>query len=258
MSAAPLTATTALRTRGLSKRFDGVVALDSFDLEVARGEIVALIGPNGAGKTTLFNVLTGFLRADAGGFELGGRRFTRTVPHQLLRHGVARTFQDLRLIGGLSALDNVLLACPHQRGESLWRLAAAPRAIAAQEREGRELAHQLLGRVGLEAKAGDLARQLSYGQQKLLTMACALATGAGLLLLDEPVAGVHPRIIERILALVRELAAEGRTAVLIEHNVEAVRRVAGRLVFMDQGRKVAEGAPEQVLSDERVLEAYLK
>lgn len=257
MSTAPTPHSPMLLARRLSKRFGGVTALDDFSFQVAAGEVVGLIGPNGAGKTTLFNVLTGYLRADAGELEVKGQRLPRPIPHRMLGCGVARTFQGLRLIGGITALDNVLLSFPHQRGEYVSRLWLAPRAIARQERTNTEQAREHLKRVGLAQKETHLARELSYGQQKLLSLACALATGAQIMLLDEPVAGVHPRIIELILALIGELAAGGKAVVLIEHNVRAMERVATRAIFMDQGRKIAEGTPAEVLADERVLEAYL-
>jgi ABC-type branched-subunit amino acid transport system ATPase component len=247
-----------LKVSGLTKRFGGVTALADFDLALSGGEVVALIGPNGAGKTTLFNLLTGFLDPDGGKMLVRGRGLNRIAPHRALGLGLARTFQDLRLIGGITALDNVTLAFPRQRGESLAGLALFPRAVARQERKQRERALELLSRVDLAHKARDLARNLSYGQQKLLTLACVLATGAEMLLLDEPVAGVHPRVIARILALISELAAQGKAVLLIEHDMRAVAQIAQRIVFLDEGRKVSEGPPGDVLKDPRVLEAYLE
>lgn len=248
-----------MSVHGLTKSFDGVLALDGFDLDVYCGDIVALIGPNGAGKTTLFNIITGFLRADSGIVKVGTDNVTDWVPHRMIRCGVARTFQNLRLIGGISALANVQLSFPHQRGEALVKgLTFSPRATARQERSNRDEAREILAEVGLEEKSDDLAANLSYGQQKLLTMACVLATGADIYLLDEPVAGVHPKLIETILELVRKLASSGKTVVLIEHNIYAVQEVAARAVFMDAGKKIAEGTPTEVLKDERVLEAYLE
>lgn len=257
MTGEPISGGTVLVADGLSKSFGGVKALDKFSFQAHPGEVVGLMGPNGAGKTTLFNILTGFLRPDAGHAEAGGKRLDSIAPHCILARGVARTFQELRLIGGISALDNVLLGFPGQQGEYLSRLWLVPGRIASQEKRNLVLAHGLLEQVGLAQKHSELAQQLSYGQQKLLTIACMLATGADVLLLDEPVAGVHPKIIKRILALIKGLAGEGRTVVLIEHNTRAMERVATRLIFMDQGVKVAEGTPAAVLADKRVLEAYL-
>jgi ABC-type branched-subunit amino acid transport system ATPase component len=235
-----------------------VKAVDGLDMEVSRGEIVALIGPNGAGKTTLFNIITGFLRADSGRVEAGGKDITHWHPYRLVEVGVARTFQDLRLIGAVSALANVQLAFPRQLGESLVKgLSLSPRAVASQERGNRDAALAILQEIGLGDKASDLAAHLSYGQQKLLSLACVLATSAEILLLDEPVAGVHPDLIEVILEKIRSLSRAGKTVVLIEHNISAVEKVADRVVFMDAGSKVTEGTPDEVLSYEHVLEAYL-
>ena len=243
----------------LTKTFDGVIALDSFDLEVNHGEIVALIGPNGAGKTTLFNIVTGFLRADSGSIFVKGRNVTNLPPHRMDEVGVARTFQNLRLIGGISALANVQLSFPNQTGEHLLRgIVLSAMRVARQERENRAKAFEILKEFGLEEKAFDLAGNLSYGQQKLLTFACVLAMGADILLLDEPVAGVAPQLVEVILDKIRWLANSGKTIILIEHNIHAVERVADRVVFMDAGKKVVEGAPAEVLQNAQVLKAYLE
>jgi len=249
----------ALEVVKLSKTFDGIVALDSFDLEVNPGEIVALIGPNGAGKSTLFNIVTGFLRADSGSVFVRGKNVTNFPPHRMDEVGIARTFQNLRLISGISALANVQLSFPRQNGEHLIRgLTLKPRRVSLEERENREKALELLEDVGLKGKAFDLAGNLSYGQQKLLTLACVLAMGADILLLDEPVAGVAPQLIDIILGKIRALSQAGKTIVLIEHNIYAVEKVADRVVFMDAGRKVAEGTPSEVLTNPQVLEAYLE
>ena len=245
-----------LRGKGLTKVFDGVQALDGVSLEFPSRGITAIIGPNGAGKTTLLNVLTGFLRPDAGQCFLGGREITKLPAHRIAQLGLARTFQDLRLILQVSALDNVLLARPRQRGEHL--LAALLRlGSAAEEARNREEAMRLLRFVGLEAKAGELAGELSYGQQKLLTLACCLATGARILLLDEPVAGVHPEMASRILDLLRQLRDDGKLIVFIEHDISAVCQAADVVTVMDDGRVIAQGPPGEVLEQLEIMEAYL-
>jgi ABC-type branched-subunit amino acid transport system ATPase component len=245
-----------LRCEGLSKSFDGVRALVGVSLELPPSGIVAIIGPNGAGKTTLINVLTGFLRPDAGRAFLGARELTRLPPHKVARLGIARTFQDLRLISLVAALENVLLARPNQKGEELWR-ALLRVGVAAEEARNRDEALRWLRFVGLEEKANEAAGELSYGQQKLLTLACCLATGARILLLDEPVAGVQPDMILKILGLLRELRAMRRLVVFIEHDIAAVRRVADLVIVMDDGKIIAQGVPSEVLERPEIMEAYV-
>lgn len=251
--------TPVLKVVDLTKHFDGVTALDSFNLDVCRGEIVALIGPNGAGKTTLFNIITGFLRADSGRISLLARDISKLPPHRMVSTGVARTFQNLRFIGGITAQDNVLLSLPNQLGQGIVvGLTFKPRAVAQQEVANHITAKKILAQVSLADKASDLARNLSYGQQKLLTLACVIATGADILLLDEPVAGVAPQLIDSILETVRRLARSGKAIILIEHNIHAVKQLAHRAVFMDAGKKIAEGSPSAVLENKLVIEAYLE
>ncbi len=246
----------SLRCQGVFKSFDGVRALADIHLELPRAGIVAIIGPNGAGKTTLLNALTGFLPPDAGRCFLGDRETSHLSPHRIAHLGVARTFQDLRLILQVSTLENVLLAHPRQRGETL--LGALFRfGVAAEEARNRDEAMRLLRFVGLEGKATELARELSYGQQKLLTLACCLATKASILLLDEPVAGVHPEMVSQILALLRRLRDDGKLVVFVEHNIGAVRQVADLVIVMDDGKVVAQGIPSDVLDRPEILEAYL-
>src|ERR1017187_5551492 len=212
----------SLRCDGLCKSFDGTRALADVSLRFPSSGIIAIIGPNGAGKTTLLNVLTGFLRPDAGQCFLGEQNITRLSPHRIAGLGMVRTFQDLRLILQVSALENVLLARPHQQGERLWAALLGTR-VAAEENRNRQEAMRLLRFVGLEELALGLAGDLSYGQQKLLTLACCLATEARILLLDEPVAGVHPEMTSNVLDLLRQLRENGKLVVFIEHDIAAVR-----------------------------------
>ena len=246
-----------LQVGGLEKNFDGIRALADFSCSLNKGEIVGLIGPNGAGKTTFFNVLTGFLKSDGGKAYYNGIEVSRLSPYRVARLGIARTFQILRLIRQLSVLDNVLLAFPDQPGEKLGNVFFRPSFCRRQEKKNRETALALLSSSGLTDKAHDPANALSYGQQKLLSLVCCLATGADLLLLDEPVAGIAPERIDQILEIIRSLPEQGKSVLLIEHNLDAVMRVCDRVIFMDAGRKVSEGTPEEVRNDPRVIEAYI-
>lgn len=245
-----------MRCQGLWKSFDGTVALADVRAEFPPTGIVAIIGPNGAGKTTLLDVLTGFLRPEAGRVFLGERELTHLPPHRIARLGIARTFQELRLISQVPVLENVMLARPSQRGERLWR-ALSRRGVRAEETRNREAAMHWLQFVGLADRAPAAAGELSYGQQKLLTLACCLATEARILLLDEPVAGVHPEMVERILGLLRRLRDLGRLVVFIEHDLVAVRQVADWLMVMDGGKIIAQGNPSEVLERPEILEAYV-
>jgi neutral amino acid transport system ATP-binding protein len=245
-----------LRCEALKRAFDGVQALAGVTLRFPAGGIVAIIGPNGAGKTTLLNVLTGFLNPDLGKCFVGLRETTGLPPYRIARLGVARTFQDLRLILQVPCLDNVMLARPNQRGEAL--LGALFRfGVAKEEKANREVSMGLLRFAGIEKKAADLAGELSYGQQKLLALACCLATEAQILLLDEPVAGVHPDMTMRILDLLQKLKREGKLIVFIEHDIGAVRKIADHVIVMDEGKVIAEGSPNEVLERPEIMEAYV-
>jgi len=246
----------SLRCERLWKSYDGSRALSGVDIEFPTSGITAIIGPNGAGKTTLINVLTGFVRPDVGCCFLGRRKITPMAPHRIARLGVARTFQDLRLIHKIAALDNVMLARPNQRGERLF-FALSRFGVRAEEGRNREEAMRLLKFVGLEKKALDLAGELSYGEQKLLTLASCLATEAGILLLDEPLSGVHPEMALRILDLLGKLRDAGKVIVFIEHDISAVRKIADVVIVMDEGKVIAQGSPGEVLERPEIMEAYL-
>lgn len=247
-----------LHVEDLDKDFDGVTALSDFSCSVGEREIVGLIGPNGAGKTTLFNVITGFIPPDRGKADFRGTRLLGLAPHRIANVGIGRTFQDLRLIRRMSVLDNVLLSYKDQRGEQLGNVFFRWGACRRQEAKNREAATSLLEWAGLADKADHPADDLSYGQQKVLSLVCCLATGADLLLLDEPVAGIAPEMIGKILSIIRELPGQGKSVVLIEHNLGAVMEVCERVIFMDAGAKVSEGTPEEVRSDPRVIQAYVE
>jgi len=249
---------TVLKVNGLFKSFDGIHALADFSCEVPQGEILGLIGPDGAGKTTLFNVVTGFIVPEAGKVLLKMTDVTGLAPHRLANGGMARTFQDLRLIRQLSVLDNVLLSFRNQPGERLGNVFFRSKKSREHEGQNRQEAIRLLEEAGIAEKAGDPADALSYGQQKLLSIVCCLAAKAEVLLLDEPIAGIAPEMREKILTIIKGLPARGKSAIVIEHDMEAIRDVCGRVIFMDAGKKICEGTADEVRNDPRVIEAYLE
>ncbi len=241
----------------LTMHFDGVTALDDFSCTIEQREILGLMGPNGAGKTTLLNVLTGLHTPDRGNVTFKGKNVIGRQVHEIARLGVARTFQNLRLIRHLTVLQNVLLCFQNQPGEHLYDLFLKHGTCLLHERRNQESARTILSRVGLVQSQNTLADDLSYGQQKLLSLACCIATDAELLLLDEPVAGIAPGFIETILTVIQELSKEGRSVLVVEHNVEALNRICRRVIFMDAGRQLCEGTPTEVFNDQRIVESYL-
>lgn len=227
---------------GITKRFGGVVANDEVDLCVHANEVVGIIGPNGSGKTTLLNILSGAYQPDHGQVKFRGDVITGFNPAELCRRGIARTFQLLRLFYGMTVLENVMVGAFVQ---------------ASQVKSARQIAMKYVTQVGLQAKAFDLASTLSTGQRKRLELARAMATNPTILLLDEVLAGVDPGNRRPLLELLRGLKQDGMSLVLVEHNLEVVSQLCDRLISLDQGRKVAEGLPSEVLSDERVIGSYL-
>jgi len=247
-----------LTVSNLSKTFDGLKAVDDFSFSIEKGKIIGLIGPNGAGKTTAFHLITGFLQADAGEIRYRHQKINRLPAYKIAQHGIARTFQDLRLISGLRVIENVLLARQRQTGERFFSAMVNRRKVQREEAKNRQRAAEILEFVGLAEKDDDLAGALSYGQQKLLSLACALATEAELLLLDEPASGIHPDMIEQMLSLIVRLAKEGKTIFFIEHNIEAVMQICDQVMVMDAGRKIAEGPPQVIKKKPEIWEAYLE
>ena len=248
---------TLLQVEGLVRHFGGVRAVDGASFQVAKGEIRGLIGPNGAGKTTVINMVSGLLTPTAGTIRLDGREIHALRPHVIAGLGIARTFQNIRLFSDLTARDNVLVGQHPVRKASLGaRLLMLP-AAAEEERRAKERASALLERIGLADRSGERARNLSYGEQRRVEIARALASEPRLLLLDEPTAGMNPVEVQAVAALIKKVAAEGHSVLLIEHNVKLVMDVCDRITVLDFGKVIAEGAPAAVAKDPAVIAAYL-
>lgn len=246
-----------LTVDGVTKRFGGLTAVDNVSFSVKEGEIFALIGPNGAGKTTLFNCITGLFPPTSGTIVFDGEDITGFKPHRVAEKGIARTFQNIRLFDYMTALDNVRVGQHVRMKAKLWdALFKTPRQ-RREERDVTERAMELLRFVGIEHRAHEYARNLAYGQQRRLEIARALATRPKLLLLDEPAAGFTPGEKVELMELVHRIVAEGVTVFLIEHDMKVVMGVSRRIVVLDHGEKIAEGAPEEVRANRRVIEAYL-
>jgi ABC-type branched-subunit amino acid transport system ATPase component len=248
--------TAILRTDGVTKRFGGFVAVDAVTTEVHAGEIVAYIGPNGAGKTTLFNLMTSMLAPTAGEVYFNGERLGRRPPHKVARLGIGRTFQDVRLFDEMTAWDNVAVFAQDVKTEKLGPGIMFPRSVLRGERAVRRRVHEVLDYLGLTEIGGIVAERLSFAQQKQVAIARCLARGVRLLLLDEPASGLDADERAEMESVVRRLVEDGVTVVLVEHNMDVVRSLATRAVFMAEGRVVAEDAPERLLALPQLAEIY--
>jgi ABC-type branched-subunit amino acid transport system ATPase component len=247
-----------LEIAGLNKSFDGVQAVRDFSLSLQPERITSLIGPNGAGKTTVFNLVTGFLPGSQGTINYEGRSFAGLTPWKIARQGITRTFQNLRLFRKLTVLENVLLGRQAQSGEKVLNALLFYSNKSAEHQKHLEISKSLLEFVGLKDKQDELAENLSYGQQKLLSIACCLAAEPKVLLLDEPVSGVQPQMINKISSILKELVTKRKKTIwLIEHDIDFVLNISDTVVVMDDGAIITQADPQAIQHDPAILEAYL-
>ncbi len=248
---------TLLEARGVGKRFGGVQALKNVSITIRKGEVYGLIGPNGAGKTTFFNVLTGLYPRDGGEVLFNGAPLNLASPHEVAKAGIARTFQNIRLFGNMTALENVMVGRHVRTHAGVFGAMLRLRSEREEELEIRRRSEELLHYVGVSDRANDLARHLSYGDQRRLEIARALATEPLLLALDEPAAGMNATETAALRVLIEGLRSDGLTVLLIEHDVKLVMGLCDRVAVLEYGEKIAEDVPAVVRADPKVIEAYI-
>ncbi len=248
---------TILEGKNLSMVFGGLSALDSVDFNVKKGEILSLIGPNGAGKTTLFNLLTGVYSPTHGKIRFKDNEIKNKKPYEITKMGIARTFQNIRLFGEMSVLDNVAIGQHCRTSTGVFGAIFRTAAVKKEEKKVKEKAMQVLNFVGLDDVCEEKSKNLPYGKQRRLELARALATDPELILLDEPAAGMNPQETNDLIKLIDKLNDMGKTVLLIEHDMKLVMGISQRIMVLDYGKKIADGTPEEVRNNEMVIKAYL-
>jgi len=246
-----------LNVSGVNKRFGGLQALTDVGIQIRRGQVVGLIGPNGAGKTTFFNVITGLYQPDSGSFELAGKAYSPSAPHAVAKAGIARTFQNIRLFGEMTALENVMVGRHVRTKQGVFGAIFRHKAAREEEAAIRVRAQELLEFVGIGKYANRTAKFLSYGDQRRLEIARALATDPQLLALDEPAAGMNATEKLALRELLVNIKNEGKTVLLIEHDVKLMMGLCDRITVLEYGKRIAEGAPAEIQKDPAVIAAYL-
>lgn len=249
--------TKSLSLRNITKSFGGITAVYNLSMDVKPGTISGLIGPNGAGKTTVFNLVTGHLRLDSGSIFYGQDDITLLEPHEIVSKGLARTFQEVRILSKMRVIDNVLLSKQGQLGESFWGAICCRPEVKRQERVNRNEAIALLEMVGMADQCYELAESLSYGHQKLLVLARLLATGAEFLLLDEPTSGLGAEDIGKMLGALRKLVAAGKTILMIAHDMDVIMGASDWIYVLNEGKLLLSGTPTEIAGDRKFLEAYI-